>query len=162
MPAVNKVSKHPCVTVFSVIWRNSSMLWDTDNSISRIAEKSGFGCQQYLNDVFRKNVGLTPRQYREEFAKKYSMWEDSIYDTPCHHRRRLAQRMLFADRCFTPRYFQGQLNLCPKQGKTTNSKNRFCSFTVKSSFAITLYRKRGLCENVRLKLNMIVRFRSID
>lgn len=49
------------------------MLWDTDNSISQIAEKCGFGCQQYLNDIFRKNVGLTPRQYREEFAKKYSM-----------------------------------------------------------------------------------------
>lgn len=49
------------------------MLWDTDNSISRVAEECGFGCQQYLNDVFRKNVGLTPRQYREEFAKKYTM-----------------------------------------------------------------------------------------
>lgn len=49
------------------------MLWDNDNSISEIAEKCGFGCQQYLNDIFKKNVGQTPRQYREEFTKKYSM-----------------------------------------------------------------------------------------
>ena len=34
--------------------------------------------------------------------------------------------------------------------------------TLCASFASTLYRKRGLCENVRLKLNMIARFRYVN
>ena len=49
-----------------------------------------------------------------------------------------------------------------RHSNSDNSKNRFCSFIVKSSFASTLYRKRGFFENVRLKLNMIVRFRCVN
>ena len=36
-----------------------------------------------------------------------------------------------------------------RHSNSDNSKNRFCSFIVKSSFASTLYRKRGLVKNVR-------------
>ena len=49
-----------------------------------------------------------------------------------------------------------------RHSNSDNSKKRFCSFIAKSSFASTLYRKRGLFENVRLKLNMIVRFRYVN
>lgn len=66
------ISPHKYLTQIRIA-AAKKMLWDTDNSISEIAEKCGFGCQQYLNDIFKKNVGQTPRQYREEFAKKYSM-----------------------------------------------------------------------------------------
>ena len=44
-----------------------------------------------------------------------------------------------------------------RHSNSDNSKNRFCSFIAKTSFASTLYRKRGLVKNVRLTLNMIVR-----
>ena len=48
------------------------MLWNTDIPITEIAEKCGFGCQQYLNDTFKKATGLSPGKYREQFAKKYT------------------------------------------------------------------------------------------
>ena len=48
------------------------MLWNTDIPITEIAEKCGFGCQQYLNDTFKKSTGVSPGKYREQFAKKYS------------------------------------------------------------------------------------------
>ena len=40
--------------------------------ITEIAEKCGFGCQQYLNDTFKKSTGVSPGKYREQFAKKYT------------------------------------------------------------------------------------------
>ena len=48
------------------------MLWNTDIPITEIAEKCGFGCQQYLNDTFKKSTGVSPGKYREQFAKKYT------------------------------------------------------------------------------------------
>ena len=48
------------------------MLWNTDIPITEIAEKCGFGCQQYLNDTFKRSTGLSPGKYREQFAKKYT------------------------------------------------------------------------------------------
>ena len=48
------------------------LLWDTNISIIEVAEKSGFGCQQYLNKVFKK-AGITPNEYRKGFQKKYSL-----------------------------------------------------------------------------------------
>lgn len=48
------------------------MLWNTNIPITQIAEKCGFGCQQYLNDIFKKATGLSPGKYREQFAKKYT------------------------------------------------------------------------------------------
>lgn len=48
------------------------MLWNADIPITEIAEKCGFGCQQYLNDTFKKSTGISPGKYREQFAKKYT------------------------------------------------------------------------------------------
>ena len=45
---------------------------ENESSILKITSRIN-EYEKYLNDIFRKNVGLTPRQYREEFAKKYSM-----------------------------------------------------------------------------------------
>lgn len=53
-------------------------------------------------------------------------------------------------------------SMSTRRSNSDNFKNRFCSFVVKSSFASTFYRKRGLCENVRLKLNMIIRFLRVN
>lgn len=48
------------------------MLWNSDIPITEIAEKCGFGRQQYLNDIFKKATGMSPGKYREQFAKKYT------------------------------------------------------------------------------------------
>lgn len=47
------------------------MLWDTRISISDVAQKCGFGCQQYLSDVFKKQLGTTPGRYRKCLQKNY-------------------------------------------------------------------------------------------
>lgn len=41
--------------------------------MSDIAEKSGFGCQQYMNKVFKKETGMTPNEYRKTFQQNYSL-----------------------------------------------------------------------------------------
>ncbi len=46
-------------------------LWDTRVGISDIAENCGFGCQQYLNKIFKSKTGLTPGQYRKSFQQNY-------------------------------------------------------------------------------------------
>ena len=46
-------------------------LWNTQKSINEIAEITGFGCQQYLNKVFKKETGMTPAIYRKTFQKNY-------------------------------------------------------------------------------------------
>lgn len=48
------------------------MLWNTNISIVEIADNCGFGCQQYLNDVFKRATGVSPGKYREQFSKKYT------------------------------------------------------------------------------------------
>ena len=48
------------------------MLWENAIPISEIAEKCGFGSQQYLTDTFKKSVGISPGKYRVQFAKKYT------------------------------------------------------------------------------------------
>ena len=48
------------------------MLWESQLSIGEIAEKCGFGSQQYLTDTFKKSVGISPKKYRVQFAKKYT------------------------------------------------------------------------------------------
>lgn len=40
----------------------------TDNSILSVAMESGFGNISYFNRVFRKEYGITPRQYRKTFS----------------------------------------------------------------------------------------------
>lgn len=47
------------------------LLWNPKISISEIAEKSGFGCQQYFNKVFKKETGTTPAEYRKSFQQNY-------------------------------------------------------------------------------------------
>ncbi len=47
------------------------MLWDSNNSIGLIAETCGFGCQQYLNKIFKQQTGMTPRQYRKSIGENY-------------------------------------------------------------------------------------------
>lgn len=47
------------------------MLWDTQTGISEIAEKCGFGCQQYFSEVFKKEVGITPGKYRKSLQQNY-------------------------------------------------------------------------------------------
>lgn len=47
------------------------MLWDGSNSIGYIAESCGFGCQQYLNKIFKQQTGMTPGQYRKSISENY-------------------------------------------------------------------------------------------
>jgi len=49
------------------------LLWNVNVPISLVAEKSGFGCQQYLNKVFKKETGMTPNEYRKGFQDNYSL-----------------------------------------------------------------------------------------
>ena len=49
------------------------LLWDTEIPISDVAEKSGFGCQQYLNKIFKSETGLTPATYRKNFQDNYEL-----------------------------------------------------------------------------------------
>ena len=46
-------------------------LWNTQESVSEIAEMTGFGCQQYLHKVFKKETGMTPISYRKAVQKNY-------------------------------------------------------------------------------------------
>lgn len=48
------------------------LLWNTEISICDVAERSGFGSQQYLNKVFKKETGITPAAYRKEFLEKHT------------------------------------------------------------------------------------------
>ena len=47
------------------------MMWNTDNSISEIAEKCGFGNQQYFSQVFKQQLGISPGQYRKKQQQNY-------------------------------------------------------------------------------------------
>lgn len=49
------------------------LLWNTEIPICEVAEKTGFGCQQYLNKVFKKETGTTPAFYRKSCQKNYSL-----------------------------------------------------------------------------------------
>lgn len=49
------------------------LLWNGNVPISEVAEKSGFGCQQYLNKVFKKETGMSPGAYRKAFRQNYSL-----------------------------------------------------------------------------------------
>lgn len=48
------------------------MLWNAEIPLSEIAEKCGFGSQQYFSDTFKRLVGISPGKYRVQFAKKYT------------------------------------------------------------------------------------------
>ncbi len=48
------------------------MLWDNTYSMSEIAEKCGFGCQQYFNEIFKRETGFSPGKYKNSFERKYN------------------------------------------------------------------------------------------
>jgi len=47
------------------------LLWNAEIPISVIAEKTGFGCQQYLNKIFKQMTGITPAAYRKKCQENY-------------------------------------------------------------------------------------------
>lgn len=47
------------------------MLWDAEKRIPEIAEKCGFGCQQYFTQIFKKQTGITPGKYRKKLQQDY-------------------------------------------------------------------------------------------
>lgn len=49
------------------------LLWNPDIPICEVAEKSGFGCQQYLNKVFKAETDMTPNAYRKLCQKNYTL-----------------------------------------------------------------------------------------
>lgn len=53
------------------IAKAKKLLWDTDVPMDYIAEKCGFGCQQYFNKIFKKQTGTTPGRYRKEIQQGY-------------------------------------------------------------------------------------------
>lgn len=68
--AVYGISPHKYLTDIRIS-AAKEMLWNTGIPLVEIAEKCGFGSQQYFNDTFKKNVGLSPGKYRVQFAKRY-------------------------------------------------------------------------------------------
>ena len=48
-------------------------LFSTTDSIGEIAMHSGFSSQSYFNYIFRKETGMTPRQYKEKMSKNYDL-----------------------------------------------------------------------------------------
>ena len=53
--------------------RAKRLLWETEIDIGKIAAEAGFGCQQYFNKVFKREVGVTPTAYRQSFWQKYTL-----------------------------------------------------------------------------------------
>lgn len=49
------------------------LLWETEIGMGEIAVKSGFGCQQYFNKVFKQQLGMTPTEYRQAVWRKYTL-----------------------------------------------------------------------------------------
>ena len=47
------------------------LLWNTNIPICDVAEKAEFGCQQYLNKVFKQETDMTPAAYRKLCQKNY-------------------------------------------------------------------------------------------
>ena len=49
------------------------LLWNTNIPICDVAEKAGFGCQQYLNKVFKRETDMTPAAYRKTCQTNYTL-----------------------------------------------------------------------------------------
>ena len=52
--------------------RARELLSETELPLALIAEKAGFGHQEYMGAVFRQHFGQTPWQYRQEHHSRYS------------------------------------------------------------------------------------------
>ena len=59
--------------IFCRIALAKRLLWDTEIPIPEVAERAGFGCQQYFGRVFKKETGLTPGKYRKNAGETYYM-----------------------------------------------------------------------------------------
>ena len=44
------------------------LLETTDYPIAKIAQAAGFSSQSYFSQVFRKELNVTPAQYRKEYS----------------------------------------------------------------------------------------------
>lgn len=55
------------------IENSKKLLWNTNIPICEVAEKSGFGCQQYLNKVFKRETNMTPAAYRKNCQTNYTL-----------------------------------------------------------------------------------------
>jgi len=55
------------------IENSKKLLWNTNIPICEVAEKSGFGCQQYLNKVFKRETNMTPADYRKNCQTNYTL-----------------------------------------------------------------------------------------
>lgn len=53
------------------IAESKKLLWNSQISISEVAERCGFGCQQYFSRVFKKETAMTPGQYRRQAYHNY-------------------------------------------------------------------------------------------
>ena len=53
------------------IAESKKLLWDSSVCLSQIAERCGFGSQQYFSKIFKKATGLPPGKYRKELAQQY-------------------------------------------------------------------------------------------
>ncbi len=53
------------------VQKAKQMLWENNFSMSEIAEKCGFGCQQYFNEIFKKQTGFSPKKYRDDLERRY-------------------------------------------------------------------------------------------
>ena len=42
------------------------MLCSTDNTVTKIAMQCGYGSSNYFKDVFKADVGFSPREYRKK------------------------------------------------------------------------------------------------
>jgi LacI family transcriptional regulator len=47
--------------------RARQLLVETDLALSQVAEMAGFSSQAYLSDLFHRQCGMTPIQYRRKF-----------------------------------------------------------------------------------------------
>ena len=64
------ITPHACLVSLRVE-AAKKLLWDAKVPIGTVAERSGFGCQQNLNKVFKRETGMSPGEYRKLFREKY-------------------------------------------------------------------------------------------
>ena len=49
---------------------SKELLVSSNLSIAQVASSTGFSSQSYFSQIFRKEIGMTPQQYRKSHAKK--------------------------------------------------------------------------------------------
>lgn len=64
------MSPHEYLLQYRIL-KAKEMLWNSDINIGYISEVCGFGCQQHMNLIFKKYLGITPGQYRKQMKQNY-------------------------------------------------------------------------------------------